>query len=57
MGVEMGEGPLNDLWTFDTVTKAWTLLTDKVDAQGGPSQRSFHQMVRPGRKDRGLEDS
>jgi len=44
----MEEGPLDDLWAFNTTTKAWTCLMEHTEEKGGPSKRSFHQMVREG---------
>ncbi|TFJ81544.1 hypothetical protein NSK_006796 [Nannochloropsis salina CCMP1776] len=44
-GIAMEEGPLDDLWAFNTTTKAWTCLMEHTEEKGGPSKRSFHQMV------------
>jgi hypothetical protein len=42
-GVEMGEGALGDLWSFDLQNATWTHVESSNPA---PSPRSFHQMVR-----------
>ncbi|KAM3571606.1 hypothetical protein VYU27_006374 [Nannochloropsis oceanica] len=44
-GITMDEGPLDDLWAFDTQSKTWTCVMEHTEEKGGPSKRSFHQMV------------
>ena len=42
--VDMGEGNLNDLWSFDTDAGKWTQL----ESDGAPSPRSFHRAAAVG---------
>jgi len=51
----MDEGPLDDLWAFDTQSKTWTCVMEHTEEKGGPSKRSFHQMVTKGGKEGGRE--
>lgn len=44
-GVDMGEGALDELWRFDSASLRWTLVQQSTAQAGGPSPRSFHQMV------------
>ncbi|MEW5318732.1 MAG: hypothetical protein WDW38_009927 [Sanguina aurantia] len=47
-GMEMGDGAMDDLWVFDTVTDAWSQV---LGATGDlPAKRSFHTMVALGQK-------
>jgi N-acetylneuraminic acid mutarotase len=41
VGVDAGEGLLNDVWLFDPETKAWTEL-EAADGSSPPSPRSYH---------------
>lgn len=43
-GVEIDEAPLNDLWAFDTATRAWDKLAARA-AGDAPCPRSFHVMT------------
>lgn len=47
-GVKMDEAPLNDMYCFDTVERAWSAVS--VAAGTAPSARSFHRMVAVGTK-------
>ena len=40
-GVQMGEQPLNDMWSLNTKTEVWEEQQHKGDV---PSPRSFHRM-------------
>jgi hypothetical protein len=40
-GIEMGEGSLDELFSFDTATNEWA----RLEPQGGPPKRSYHAMV------------
>jgi len=51
----MEEGPLDDLWAFNTKAKTWTCVMEHTEEKGGPSKRSFHQMVRKGGREGGRE--
>ena len=42
-GIEMNEGGLNDLYTFDTATSSWT---GPIETKGeAPAARSFHKVL------------
>lgn len=44
-GIEMGEGSMNDLYSFDSKSGVWS----KLDTKGSPPEaRSFHAMVAVG---------
>lgn len=45
-GIDMGEGALDDLWRFDLDTLKWSCVQESTEKAGGPTKRSFHQMVR-----------
>ena len=44
--VNVGEGNLNDLWSFDVDTHEWT----HIEAGGAPAARSFHRAAAAGSK-------
>ncbi|CAF1083398.1 unnamed protein product [Brachionus calyciflorus] len=49
-GVEMGETSLNDLHSFNTFTKKWSLIHSDTDSEVYPSRRSYHTMTSQGNK-------
>lgn len=38
-----GKRDLADFWSFDPVSRAWTLISSDVEREGGPSGRSCHK--------------
>lgn len=43
VGIEIGEGPLNDLYSFNIITNTWTGPIEFIGV--APQARSFHKMV------------
>jgi len=49
-GVEMGEGPLNDLHCYNTVSNTWSGVIQPTNVASTPPSRSFHKMSTIGQK-------